>query len=265
MTLLLALVFAFGIADQSPAEEKYRKLLSDWAGLNRFGSENTEVPPPAAGENRVVFIGDQITEQWGSGSKFFAGKPYFNRGISGQVTAQMLVRFRQDVIGLKPKVVVIHGGINDVTGASGPGSEGMIADQIRSMVELAKFNGIRVVLASLTPVCDCFTVQTGYRSQVRIIGVNGFLRSYAKESGAVFLDYYSALASGRDFKRELTVDGLLPNDAGYAVMAPLAEQAIARALALDIHKEEGEVGEKTFLKIFPPLPPLPPVVFTEFK
>lgn len=210
---------------------RYRRLLSDWASLNRFGSENTEVPPPAPGENRVVFIGDQITERWGTGaSEFFPGKPYFNRGISGQVTAQMLVRFRQDVITLKPKVVVIHGGSNDITGASGPGSEGMIADQIRSMTELAKANGIRVVLASVTPVCDCFQVQTGYRSQARIIGLNGFLKGYAKEIGAVFLDYYSALANGRDFKRELTVDGLLPNDAGYEVMARLAEQAIARAL-----------------------------------
>lgn len=229
MSVALALVFALAgaSADQAPAEERYRKLLSDWASLNRFGSENTEVPPPAPGEDRVVFIGDQITEKW---SKFFPGKPYFNRGISGQVTGQMLVRFRQDVIGLKPKVVVIHGGINDITGASGPGSEGMIADQIRSMVELAKFNGIRVVIASLTPICDCFTVQTGYRSQTRIIGVNGFLRGYARESGSVFLDYYSALAQGRDFKRELTVDGLLPNDEGYAVMTAVAEQAIARAL-----------------------------------
>jgi lysophospholipase L1-like esterase len=217
--------------DTTKLEEQYRRLLSDWAGLNRYGSENTEVPPPAAGENRVVFIGDQITERWGAGaSKFFPGRPYFNRGISGQVTAQMLVRFRQDVIGLEPKAVVIHGGINDITGASGPGSEGMIADQVRSMTELAKVHGIGVVLASLTPVCDCFTVQTGYRSQARIIGVNGFLRDYAKESGSVFLDYYSALANGRDFKRELTIDGVLPNDAGYEVMSALAEQAITRAL-----------------------------------
>jgi lysophospholipase L1-like esterase len=236
VTILLVLVAAAHVTSQAappkPAnlEEQYRKLLSDWAGLNRYGSENTEVPPPAPGENRVVFIGDQITEQWGTtGAKFFPGKPYFNRGISGQVTAQMLVRFRQDVINLRPKVVVVHGGINDITGASGPGSEGMIADQIRSITELAKANGIRVVLASLTPICDCFTVQTGYRSQARIIGVNGFLRDYANASGSVFLDYYSALASGRDFKRELTLDGVLPNDAGYAVMASLAEQAIARA------------------------------------
>jgi len=232
--VLLAVVAAgVCVSSQTPAEDaaRYRRLLSDWASLNRFGSENTEVPPPAPGDIRVVFIGDQITERWGKGAaKFFSGKPYFNRGISGQVTAQMLVRFRQDVINLKPRVVVIHGGSNDITGASGPGSEGMIADQIRSMTELAKANGIRVVLASLTPVCDCFQVQTGYRSQARIVGLNGFLRDYAKESGSVFLDYYSALANGRDFKRELTLDGLLPNDAGYEVMAPLAEAAIARAL-----------------------------------
>jgi lysophospholipase L1-like esterase len=241
-TLMAVTVLAACLAAQSTPPPKptptvaedaarYRSLLSDWASLNKFGSENTEVPPPAPGENRVVFIGDQITAQWGQGtSTFFPGKPYFNRGIRGQVTAQMLVRFRQDVIGLKPKVVVIHGGSNDITGASGPGSEGMIADHIRSMTELAKVNGIRVVLASVTPVCDCFQVQTGYRSQARIIGLNGFLRGYAKESGSVFLDYYSALAKGRDFIRELTLDGLLPNDAGYHVMAALAERAIASAL-----------------------------------
>ena len=212
---------------------KYRRLLSDWASLNRYGSENTEVPPPAPGERRVVFIGDQITERWGTErATFFPGKPYFNRGISGQVTAQMLVRFRQDVIGLKPRVVVIQGGINDITGASGPGSEGMIADQIRSMTDLARANGITVVLASVTPVCDCFTVQTGYRSPARISGLNGFLQTHAAEIGGVYLDYYSALVAGRDFKRELTLDGVLPNDAGYAVMATLAEQAIARALEL---------------------------------
>ena len=233
-TLVWAMVIAGGVSGAAQTqEERYRRLLSDWASLNRFGSENTEVPPPAAGEARAVFIGDQITEAWNTAwSKLFPGKPYFNRGISGQVTAQMLVRFRQDVIGLKPKVVVIHGGLNDITGASGPGSEGMIADQIKSMTDLARANGIRVVIASLTPVCDCGTVQTGYRSQARIIGVNGFLREYATESRSVYLDYYSALVAGRDFKRELTADGLLPNEAGYAVMASLADQAIARALEL---------------------------------
>jgi lysophospholipase L1-like esterase len=208
-----------------------RHLLTDWAGLNRYGSEDTEVPPPKPGERRVVFLGDQITENWGQGgAKFFPGKPYFNRGIANQTSAQMLVRFRQDVIGLKPKVVIIEGGSNDLAGAGGPATEGTISENFKSMVELAKFNGIRVVLASVTPVCDCFTVQTKRRSPGRIIGLNGWLKRYAAESGSVYLDYYAALVNGRDFNKQLTVDGVLPNDAGYAVMSPLAEQAIEKAL-----------------------------------
>jgi lysophospholipase L1-like esterase len=208
-----------------------RHLLMDWAGLNRYGSDDTEVPPPKPGERRVVFLGDQITENWGQGdAKFFPGKPYYNRGISNQSTAQMLVRFRQDVIGLKPKVVIIEGGSNDLAGTGGPATEGTISENFKSMVELAKFNGIRVVLASVTPVCDCFTVQTKRRSQGRIIGLNGWLKRYAVESGSLYLDYYAALVNGRDFKKELTSDGVLPNDAGYAVMAPLAQEAIEKTL-----------------------------------
>ena len=211
--------------------EAQRHLLSDWAGLIRYGSENTELPAPASRENRVVFLGDEITEFWGRGNtKFFPGKPYLNRGISGQSTPQMLVRFRQDVIMLKPKVVVILGGSNDLAGLTGPITQGMMAENVMSMVELAKANGIRVVLASLTPVCDCFTKQTGLRPQGKIIGINGWLKEYAAESGSVYLDYYSALADGRNFRKELTTDGVLPNDAGYAVMAPLADQAVSQAL-----------------------------------
>jgi lysophospholipase L1-like esterase len=211
---------------------KYRRLVSDWAGLTRYGSDNSELAPPAAGEQRVVFLGDQITELWGQGeSKFFPGKPYLNRGIAGQTTPQMLVRFRQDVIALKPRVVVILGGTNDLTGVLGPGTEGTIGDNIMSMTELAKANGIRVVLASVTPVCDCFSDQTSIRPQGKIIGLNGWIREFAARAGAVYLNYYGALAEGRDFRMPLTRDGLLPNDAGYAAMAPLAEQAIAQALA----------------------------------
>jgi lysophospholipase L1-like esterase len=211
---------------------RYRHLVGDWAGLTRYGSENSELPPAAPGEARVVFLGDQITELWGQGSaKFFTGKPYVNRGISGQTTPQMLVRFRQDVIALKPRVVVIHGGTNDLTGVLGPGTEGTIGDNITSMTELAKANGIRVVLASVTPVCDCFTEQTAVRPQGKIIGLNGWIRDYAAKSGAVYLNYYVALAEGRNFRLALTRDGLVPNDAGYEVMAPLAEQAIAQAFA----------------------------------
>ena len=208
-----------------------RHLLADWAGLNRFGSDNTEVRPPAPGENRVVFFGDDTTAAW---TNFFPGKPYLNRGIARQSTPQLLVSFRQDVISLRAKVVVIQGGMNDIAGFVGYGSEGTMAENFTSMVELAKVNGIRVVLASLDPVCDCYTNQTKLRPQGKIIGMNGWLRDYAAKTGSVYLNYYAALADGRDFKKEYTSDGLLPNAAGYAVMAPLAEKAIADALALPL-------------------------------
>lgn len=205
-----------------------RHLLFDWAGLNKYGSEDAELKPPAPGENRVVFIGDDATAGW---QPFFPGKRYLNRGIARQSTPQMLVRFRQDVIELKPRVVVIQGGMNDVAGFVGVGSQGAIVENFMSMVELAKVNGIRVVLASLLPVCDCYSNQTKLRPQGKIIGLNGWLKDYAGETGSVYLNYYSALANGRDFRKELTPDGLLPNAAGYAAMAPLAEEAIAEALA----------------------------------
>jgi lysophospholipase L1-like esterase len=207
-----------------------RRLLSDWAGLTRYGSENTELRQ-LPGESRVVFLGDEITENWGRGeAAFFPGKPYLNRGIARQTTPQMLVRFRQDVIALKPKVVVILAGSNDLAGFAGPITEAMAAENFMSMVELAKANGIRVVLASVTPVCDCFENMTRRRSPGKILGMNRWLKDYAERSGSVYLDYYSTLAEGRAMKRELTVDGLIPNDAGYKKMAELAEKAIAEAL-----------------------------------
>jgi lysophospholipase L1-like esterase len=214
--------------------ERARKLLSDWGGLTRYGSEDSEVRPPKAGENRVVFIGDQITENWGTegNSQFFPGKPYFNRGIHDQTSAQMLVRFRQDVIALEPKVVVIQAGTNDLASIYSPATEGVTADNMMSMVELAQAHHIRVVLASVLPVCDCIRNQTALRPQGKIIGLNGWIKDYAAKSGAIYLNYYSALAAGRDFKKELTSDGLLPNAAGYAAMAPLADKAIAEALGL---------------------------------
>jgi lysophospholipase L1-like esterase len=241
--LVSAFAFAASAAAQPPPDPRstaaleqelarYRHIVGDWAGLTRYGSDNSELPPPAPGEPRVIFLGDQITELWGQGSaRFFDGRPYLNRGINGQTTPQMLVRFRQDVIALKPRVVVIHGGTNDLTGVLGPGTEATVGDNITSMTELAKANGIRVVLASVTPVCDCFTDQTAVRPQGKIIGLKGWIRDYAAKSGAVYLNYYAALADGRNFRMALTRDGLVPNDAGYDVMAPLAELAIARALA----------------------------------
>jgi lysophospholipase L1-like esterase len=223
---VLCILCGIAAAQQDPGA--LHKLLTDWAGLTRYGSDDAEVRPPKAGENRVVFLGDQITENW---QPFFPGKPYFNRGIAGQTTPQMLVRFRQDVINLKPRVVIIQAGTNDLASVTGPSTEGTMADNFMSMVELAKANGIRVVLASVTPVCDCVRKQTGLRPQGKISSLNGWIKRYAASTGSVYLNYYSSLADGRDFKKDLTIDGLLPNEAGYRVMAPLAEQAISEALA----------------------------------
>ena len=175
----------------------------------------------------MVFFGDDATERWQDAEFFRAGRR-INRGISGQNSAQLLLRFRQDVIGLAPAVVVIHAGSNDLARMLGPGTRGTFADNVMSMTELAKAHRIRVVLASILPVCDCFREQTSLRSPVRLADFNEWLRDYAKSAGAVYLDYFSALADGRSFKRELTVDGLMPNAAGYAVMAPLAERRLRR-------------------------------------
>ena len=229
--LLLALSFRLSAQELSreqleTALEAYRRILLDWGGLTRYGSENAELKPQPG---RVVFLGDEITENWGP--EFFPGKPYLNRGITRQTVAQMLVRFRQDVISLKPAVVVIQAGTNDLASVMGPSTEGTMADHFMSMVELAKQHHIKVVLASVTPVCDCFTKMTARRPVGKILSLNGWLKSYAARNGIPYLDYYGALVEGRFFKQSLTVDGLLPNAAGYAVMAPLAEKAIAEAIA----------------------------------
>jgi lysophospholipase L1-like esterase len=252
--LLLSIVCAAFAGAQPPADaaatriaeleqqvSRYLKLLGDWGGLTRYGEADSELPPPAPGERRVVFIGDDITEAWGAGDgRFFAGKPYINRGIARQTTPQMLVRFRQDVIALKPAVVVIQGGTNDVAGITGPGTRGTVSDNLMSMTELARANGIRVVIASILPICDCYSRQTSVRSPVRIADINDWARAYAAANGAVYLDYYAALAEGRTFKQALTRDGFLPNDAGYKVMAPIAEAAIAEAL------KRGDGGRGSF-------------------
>jgi lysophospholipase L1-like esterase len=215
--------------EKQVAEQRY--ALRDWGGLTRYGSDDSEVPPPAADEDRVVVLGDQITEFWTRTEPSFSGTRWLNRGIAGQTTDQMLVRFRQDVIGLHPKAVVISGGLNDIAGVHGGATEEMILDNFTSMTEIAQANGIRVVLASVTPVCECFKRNSArQRWQERINEVNDLLRKYAASSGAVYLDYYSAMADGENLKMNLTNDGVLPNAAGYAIMATLSEKAIAEAL-----------------------------------
>jgi lysophospholipase L1-like esterase len=209
-------------------------ILDDWARLDRYAAANTALAPPRAGETRVVFMGDSITDLWSRPGRggFFPGRPYVNRGIGGQTTAQMLGRFRADVVALRPRVVVIHAGTNDVAGNTGPTTPEAIENNLASMADLARAGGIRVVLAALLPVSDDkAAVQTKERPPEALRNLNRWMAEYAARNGLVYLDYWTALADGRGMLAPaLTDDGLHPNAAGYAVMAPLAEQAIARAL-----------------------------------
>jgi lysophospholipase L1-like esterase len=212
---------------------KDEAILKDWPDLARYRDENAKVQPPAAGEARVVFMGDSITDSWGRNyGQFFPGKPYLNRGISGQTTPQMLVRFRPDVINLQPKAVVILAGTNDISGNTGPESLEDIQNNLQSMVDLARANGIKVVMASVMPVCDYIRPQTARRPPEKIVALNQWIQTYASKNGIVYLDYYSAMLDDKKMlKQDLTYDGLHPNAAGYAVMGPLAQQAIDKALA----------------------------------
>ncbi|MDL5364555.1 SGNH/GDSL hydrolase family protein [Xanthomonas sp. NCPPB 2654] len=212
--------------------ELQRRLL-DWAQLDRYRADNAALAPPAAGERRVVFYGDSITDMWGrsEGARFFPGKPYVNRGISGQTTAQMLVRFRQDVIDLKPAAVVILAGTNDLAGNTGLSTQRMIEDNLRSMAELAQANHIKLVLASVLPVSD-YPWRPGLQPAEKIGALNTWIKQYAQSHGAVYLDYHSKMRNRQGgLDKALATDGVHPTAAGYALMAPLAQQAVERALA----------------------------------
>jgi lysophospholipase L1-like esterase len=208
------------------------KTLHDWPNLERYREENSKLASPSAKEKRVVFMGDSITDAWGRHyGKFFPGKPYINRGISGQTTPQMVLRFRPDVINLHPKAVVILAGTNDIAGNTGPATLEEIEGNLTSMVELAQAYKIKVVLSSVMPVCDYIRPQTARRPPEKIIALNAWMQNYAKAHKLVYLDYYSALIDDQKMlKKELTYDGLHPNDAGYAVMEPLAAAAIAKVV-----------------------------------
>lgn len=199
----------------------------DWAGLRRYQQANAELRAPTPSENRVVFYGNSITEGWTQYfSDMFPGKPYIGRGISGQTTPQLLVRFRQDVIALKPKVVVILAGTNDIAGNTGPSTLEMIQDNLASMVGLASANGIKVVLSSVLPVYE-YKWRPGLEPAPKIVALNRWIAEYARRRGAAYVDYHSAMVDGRGgLKLELGSDGVHPNEAGYRVMAPLVEHAI---------------------------------------
>jgi lysophospholipase L1-like esterase len=214
--------------------------LKDWAQLNRYRDANAQLTAPEKSEQRVVFLGDSITDAWSKPvyGGFFPGKPYVNRGISGQTTPQMLVRFRPDVIALQPKAVVILAGTNDIAGNTGPMSVGSIEDNLASIAELAGQHGINVVLASVLPVSDYGQnskgepiVQTTRRSPAQILELNAWSKRYAADNGHMYLDYFPKMVDDNGMlRKELSEDGLHPNAAGYAIMAPLAEQAIQAAL-----------------------------------
>ena len=231
--LLCSLTFAQAPADDTAKLQaqidRNKKTLDDWPQLSRYAADNASLATPA----RVVFMGDSITDAWIKRSpKFFADNPsYVDRGISGQTTPQMLIRFRPDVIALKPKIVVILAGTNDIAGNTGPMTLEMIEDNMTSMAELAKANHIAVVLSSVMPVCDYIRNQTDHRPPAKIIALNEWIKAYAAKNKLVYLDYYSAMLDDQKmFRKEITYDGLHPNEAGYAIMEPLAEKAIAAAL-----------------------------------
>src|SRR5881394_2391735 len=228
LVLALGLIVVAENASTQPTEEQLR---TDWANLARFRDANAQLAAPMKNEKRVVFMGNSITEGWQQYfATMFPGKPYINRGISGQTTRQMLVRFRQDVIALKPKVVVILAGTNDIAGNTGPSTLEMIEDNLASMAELAKENGIRAVMSSVLPVYD-YPWKPGLEPAPKIIALNKWMKDYADHHHAIYLDYHSAMADARGGMREgLASDGVHPNEAGYRVMAPLVEQAIERAL-----------------------------------
>jgi lysophospholipase L1-like esterase len=245
MRILLAILTAGGLFAQLVEEyappragcclpmaaQRFTEQLQDWNQLGRYHAENNKLRSEAAPAGRVVFYGDSITDGWKL-AQSFPGKPYVNRGISGQTTPQMLVRFFPDVINLKPAAFVLLAGTNDIARNTGPATMEQITQNIQAMAELAGAHGIRVVLCSVLPVSDYTTrKQTEGRPPNDILRLNAWLKAYAAKTGAVYVDYFSALADEKGYLREGTSgDGLHPNAKGYEIMAPLAEEAIRKAL-----------------------------------
>ena len=222
-----------------PGLDQYRAsriavFTDDYGQLARYREANAALKSPK-GENRVVFFGDSITDSWHL-DEYFPGKPYINRGIGGQTTPQMLVRFRQDVINLRPRVVILAG-TNDIAGNTGPMELGDIEADFASLADLARANGIKVIYSSILPVHN-YTERSkdffAQRSPEKILPLNNWLRSYCAlaASGCVYLDYFSAMVDDKGLlKKDLADDGLHPNAAGFKIMAPMAEAAIEKALA----------------------------------
>lgn len=206
-------------------------LAQDWANLKKYQEENAKLAPAAPNENRVVFMGNSITEGWKrSRPEFFSANPYIGRGIGGQTTPQMLVRFHQDVVALNPKVVVMLCGINDIAGNTGPSTLEMIQDNIAAMTEIARANKIRVVLSSVLPAFS-FPWRKEVNPVDKVIELNKWIKAYAEKHKLTYVDYFSAMKDERNgLPKSLAEDGIHPNAAGYAIMEPLVQKAIAQAM-----------------------------------
>jgi lysophospholipase L1-like esterase len=217
-----------------------QKVLQDWPNIARYHDANASVQRPTNDEKRVVFMGDSITDAWvrPEYGGFFPGKPYIDRGISGQTTPQMLIRFRPDVIALQPKVVLILAGTNDIAGNTGPMTLDQIEGNLQSMDELAHANKVRVVLASVMPVSNYGHDREGKpvdmrikRQPEKILELNTWIKKYAAAHGDIYLDYFTAMVDEHGLLRaDISDDGLHPNAKGYTIMSPLAEASIAQAL-----------------------------------
>jgi lysophospholipase L1-like esterase len=236
--LLLSLIFMVHFSKAQTLKQlteyeiaQFYNMKNDWANLSRYRADNQKAGLPAPGENRVVFMGNSITDFWSEiCPEFFAGKPYINRGISGQTTSQMLVRFRPDVINLKPKVVVILAGTNDIAGNTGPSTIEIIEDNLASMADIANINGIKVILSSVLPAFD-YSWSPGQKPAEKIVALNKWIKEYASKKRFIYLDYFTPMADSRNgLKTEYSEDGVHPNLKGYKVMNFLAEDAISRAL-----------------------------------
>ncbi|MEO6151344.1 MAG: SGNH/GDSL hydrolase family protein [Mucilaginibacter sp.] len=242
--LLLAISFtAYAQQDTSAAAKKKaeeqakwlammeEQVHKDWGNLKRYADDNAKLPPPAANEKRVVFMGNSITDGWvGIRPEFFKDKPYIGRGIGGQTTPQMLVRFRSDVVNLKPAVVIILAGINDIAENTGPTTIETIFGNIVSMAEIAKANNIKVVFSSVLPAYD-FPWRPGLNPAEKVVKLNSLLKEYASKNNISYADYFSAMADERKgLPADLASDGIHPNVKGYKIMEPIAEKAIAEAL-----------------------------------
>jgi len=224
-TILLIMLSFLGLSSTSKINAQ------DWPNLEKYKNANAELPPPSEGKNRVVFMGNSITEMWiGTHPEFFKEHPYVNRGIGGQTTPQMLLRFRQDVIDLNPKVVVILAGTNDIAGNTGPMTLEQIHDNILSMVELAKANGIKPIVCSVLPAYD-YPWRPGLEPNIKIPKLNNMLKAMTAAKGVMYLDYFSEMADDRNgLPSELTTDEVHVTKAGYDIMETMVKEAIDKTL-----------------------------------